>query len=187
MRRTGASVFCAMVAASLLIAAPAGAADPPPFSGAARQFTLITPAKKAPLGAVEDEKGDKIDLGASLKGKVVLLNFWATWCAPCIIELPTLDALQRELGGADFEVVTISIDRRGMEVVGPFWRERGFRHLAIRLDPASRLMRDFGVRGLPTTYLIARDGTVAGYLEGHGDWNSPEAKRLVRFYIDGAR
>ncbi len=178
MRRAAAIAMVLM-----LPAAAVRAADPPPFSGASRQFTLVVPAKKAPLGTVEDEKGGKVDLGAMLKGKVVLLNLWATWCAPCVVELPTLDALQRELGGGDFEVVAVSVDRRGMDVVGPFWKERGYRHLAIRLDPGGKLMRDFGTIGLPTSYLIARDGTVAGYLEGHGDWASPEAQQLVRFFL----
>lgn len=162
------------------------AGDPPAFMGAAGQFTLIRPVKKAPWAPVDDEKGKPVDLAARLKGKVVLLNFWATWCAPCIHELPTLDKLQSELGSDKFEVVAVSIDLRGMEKVGPFWREKGFKHLAIRLDQRGTMMRAFGTRGLPTTFLVDHEGNVVGYLEGHADWASAEAKALMRHYTSRA-
>ena len=164
----------------------AHAADPPTFNGAARQFTLLEPLKKAPFAAVEDENGKPVDLAERLKGKVVLVNFWATWCAPCITELPTLDKLQSELGGAKFEVVAVSVDLRGMEKVGPFGKEKGFKHLAIRLDQRASMMKAFGTHGLPTTFLVDREGNVVGYLEGHADWASPEAKALMRYYLERA-
>lgn len=160
----------------------AHAGDPPAFMGAAGQFTLIRPVKKAPWALVDDEKGKPVDLAARLKGKVVVLNFWATWCAPCIQELPTLDKLQADLGNDKFEVVVVSVDLRGMEKVGPFWAEKGYKNLAIRLDQRGTMMRAFGTRGLPTTFLVDADGGIVGYLEGHADWASPEAKALVRYY-----
>lgn len=169
-------------AASIAGPAPARAADPPPFLGAANQFTLLRPPRKAPWSPVTDGEGRVIDLAALLAGKVVVLNFWATWCAPCIIELPTLDALAGLRAGTDVAVVCVSVDQRGMEKVGPFWRERGFKHLAIRLDPRGELMRAFGARGLPTTYLVEKSGLVAGYLEGHADWASRDALALVDYY-----
>jgi thiol-disulfide isomerase/thioredoxin len=167
-----------------IVAAPAGAlaAAPPPFLGAGGQFTLLRPLRKAPWAPVQDEAGRPVDLAATLAGKVVVLNFWATWCAPCIVELPTLDRLAGLRAGADCAVVCVSVDLKGMEKVGPFWRERGFKNLAIRLDPRGALMRGFGARGLPTTYVVEKDGTVAGYLEGHADWATAEALALVDFY-----
>lgn len=165
----------------------AHAGDPPAFVGASGQFTLIRPIKKAPFAAVDDENGKPVDLPERLKGKVVLLNFWATWCAPCVFELPTLDKLQAEMGGPKFEVVAVSVDLRGMEKVGPFWKEKGYQHLAIRLDQRSALMRAFGAHGLPTSFLIDHEGNVVGYLEGHADWASPEAKALIQHYLDQAK
>src|SRR5689334_6309881 len=166
----------ALALASGMFPVPAAhAEDPPAFLGAGGQFMLIRPLKKAPFAAVDDEKGKPVDLAERLKGKVVLVNFWATWCAPCVTELPTLDKLQGELGGDKFEVVTVSVDLRGMEKVGPFWNEKGFKHLAIRLDQRGTLMKAFGTRGLPTTFLVDHEGNVVGYLEGHADWASADA------------
>jgi thiol-disulfide isomerase/thioredoxin len=175
----------ALAAALLAQAVPAARADDPPaFMGAVQQFTLIRPLKEAPLQPVDDKNGKPVDLAATLKGKVVLLNFWATWCAPCIEELPTLDKLEGEMGGDRFQVVAVSVDVRGMEKVGPFWKEKGLTHLAIRLDQRGAMMRAFKTRGLPTTFLIDASGQVRGYLEGGADWSSPEAKALIRYYID---
>jgi thiol-disulfide isomerase/thioredoxin len=182
----GAAALACALAAALLSVPAAHAEEPPAFHGAAGQFMLIRPVKKAPFAAVDDEKGKPVDLAERLKGKVVLLNFWATWCAPCVTELPTLDKLQGEMGSAKFEVVAVSVDLRGMEKVGPFWREKGYKHLQIRLDQRGTMMKAFGTRGLPTTFLVNHEGNVVGYLEGHADWSSPEAKALMRYYIERA-
>ncbi len=186
-----ARIVCAAaalaLAAGVLPVPAAHAEDPPAFLGAAGQFMLIRPLKKAPFAAVDDEKGKPVDLAAGLKGKVVLLNFWATWCAPCVTELPTLDKLQADLGGDKFEVLAVSVDLKGIEKVGPFWKEKGYKHLAIRLDQRGTMMKAFGTRGLPTTFLVDHEGNVVGYLEGHADWASPEAKALMRYYIERAK
>jgi len=148
---------------------------------------LIRPLKKAPFAAVDDEKGKPVDLAQRLTGKVAVVNFWATWCAPCVTELPTLDRLQGELGGDRFEVVAVSVDLKGIEKVGPFWKEKGYKHLAILLDQRGTMMKAFGTRGLPTTFLVDHEGNIVGYLEGHADWASPEAKALIRHYLERAR
>jgi thiol-disulfide isomerase/thioredoxin len=186
VRRFAAAGLAVAVAAGLCSVPVAQAGDPPAFHGAAGQFMLIRPIKKAPFANVDDEKGKPVDLAERLKGKVVLLNFWATWCAPCVTELPTLDKLQGEMGGPKFEVVAVSVDLRGMDKVGPFWKEKGYKHLAVRLDQRSTMMKAFGTRGLPTTFLVDHEGNVVGYLEGHADWASPEAKALMRYYIERA-
>ncbi len=166
-------------------AAAATTNDPPAFMGASRQFTLIRPVKKAPFKTLVGHDGKPYDL-ASLKGKVVLVNFWATWCAPCIVEMPTLDKLQSEMGGPDFAVLTISIDRR-TDRVAPFWKAKGYQHIPLVLDPKSTNFFAFGGRGLPTSYLIDHRGMIVGYLEGHADWTSGKAKALIRFYLRRAR
>jgi thiol-disulfide isomerase/thioredoxin len=164
----------------------AHAEGPPAFEGLVNAFTVLREPTQAPWGPVVDRNGDPVDPGR-FEGRVVLLNFWATWCAPCVAEMPTLDALQGDMGGEDFMVVTLSVDRRGMETVAPFWEEHGFKNLEIFLDPRSRSYAAFGTRGLPTSYLIDHTGKVVGYMEGHAEWNSEAAKALIRYYLERAK
>ncbi len=165
-------------------AQPAMAAAPE-FTGDFQNFTPIRPRPPAPEMPVRDGEGRELGLDR-FRGKVVLLNFWATWCAPCVREMPALDRLQAAMGGPDFEVVTVSIDRGGKDVVAPWMAAKQLDNLGIYLDGKSKLMRAFGSRGLPTTYVIDRAGGVAGFIEGPAEWDSDEAKRLVRFYLDEA-
>ncbi|WP_104018105.1 TlpA family protein disulfide reductase [Roseovarius nitratireducens] len=116
-------------------------------------------------------------------GKVVLLNIWATWCAPCREEMPTLDALQARLGGEDFHVLPLSIDRAGMPVVRKFYEEIGIRHLGMYLADQTRVMMAFAAYGLPTTILIDRQGRELGRLVGPSEWDSPENIALFETII----
>jgi thiol-disulfide isomerase/thioredoxin len=158
-------------------------AAPPAFAGEMRQFTLIKPLRPAPAETFTAPDGAPVDL-THFRGKVVLVNFWATWCAPCLREMPALDRLQAAEGGDRFQVVTISVDRQGLDAVTPFLKRLGIRHLSAYLDSRSKLMHAFGARGLPTSYLIDADGTLIGYLEGPAEWDSPEAKALIAHYTD---
>lgn len=118
------------------------------------------------------------------KGKVLLVNFWATWCAPCVEELPSLDRLQARLGGDHFEVVAVSLDRGGAAVAGSFLKEIGVAHLALYADPKTNLSRAFRVSGLPTTILLDRSGKEIGRLAGGATWDGPDALRLIEHAID---
>jgi thiol-disulfide isomerase/thioredoxin len=111
---------------------------------------------------------------ADFRGRVLLLNVWATWCAPCREEMPTLDALEARLGGADFHVLPLSIDRAGLGPVRRFYEEIGIEHLAMYLAEDIRAMAALAVAGLPTTILIDRQGRELGRLSGPADWNSAE-------------
>ena len=173
----------AVVALSGLPAAALGG-EQPPLKGLFRDnFTLLTPAAPAPQTSFEDDTGRERRLG-DFAGRVVLLNFWATWCAPCVRELPSLDRLQAKLGGADFTVVAVSWDRAGLPVVRPFLAQLDIEHLDIYLDPAGKTRAGFGVGGLPTTFLIDVAGRLVGGLEGPAEWDSPEAEALIRHYLE---
>ncbi|WP_218822765.1 TlpA family protein disulfide reductase [Tistlia consotensis] len=113
-------------------------------------------------------------------GKVVVLNFWATWCPPCVAEMPSLDRLQGDLGGEGIVVVALSEDRGGFAVVDPFYAGKGLSTLARYSDPDGRLARHFGIKVMPTTILIGPDGIPVGEIEGGAEWDSPEAKRLLQ-------
>ena len=117
-------------------------------------------------------------------GRVVLLNLWATWCAPCRAEMPTLDNLQAILGGSDFEVLALSLDQGGVRDVERFYQDLGLRHLAIYVDPTTRAQRELRVFGLPTTLLIGADGRELGRLIGPTDWDSQEMVGFLRSFID---
>lgn len=95
---------------------------------------------------------------ADFRGKVVLLNIWATWCAPCREEMPALDRLQQTLGSPDFEVVALSIDSGGLDVVRRFYDEIGIRALAPYVDPSMRAGAALRIVGVPTTLLLDREG-----------------------------
>ena len=117
---------------------------------------------------------------ADFRGKVVLLNVWATWCAPCRTEMPTLDRLQAKLGGPDFEVVALSMDRAGPGVVKKFFAEIGVEHLALNIDASAKAMFTLDARGLPMTLLIDRKGEEIGRLIGPAEWDAPDMVGFIR-------
>jgi thiol-disulfide isomerase/thioredoxin len=120
---------------------------------------------------------------AEFRGKVVLLNVWATWCAPCRKEMPTLDRLQATLGGPDFEVVALSVDRRGPDVVKKFYGDVGIQHLSIHVDTSSKAGFALAATGLPITLLIDRQGQEIGRLVGPAEWDAPETVEFLKSII----
>lgn len=133
-------------------------------------FERLQSERVAPKTAFTDEGGAEISLGA-FKGKIVILNFWATWCQPCMKEMPSLDRLAARLPTEKFAVVAVNEDRGGVAVAKPVLERIGVRGLAFYADPGGRLSRDLGVRGFPTTVLIGRDGNLLGNHEGEVDWD----------------
>lgn len=127
------------------------------------------------VSEISFEAGDGTPLTlTNFEGKLILLNVWATWCGPCREEMPTLDALQAELGGTDFEVVALSIDRKGIEVVNEFYQEVGIEHLTLYVDPTGMASAHLGAVGIPTTLLLDRQGREIGRLVGEAEWDTPE-------------
>ncbi len=170
----------ALLALAILVTFPrftGKPADAPPLTGSMEAFTPT--GRPVPAITMETPDGKHVAL-SDLTGKVVLLNLWATWCAPCVREMPTLDRLQAKLGGSSFEVVALSSDRAGASAVEPFFREHGLDNLAIYLDPTGAAGRALGVRALPSTLLIDSAGREVGRLEGVAEWDSPEAIALIR-------
>ena len=120
---------------------------------------------------------------ADWKGKVVLLNLWATWCAPCRKEMPGLSKLQGELGGDSFEVVALSVDRKGLAASQKFLNSIDAKELALYNDETAKTLQKLKVIGLPATLLIDRDGKEVGRLTGPAEWDSADAKSLVKAVI----
>jgi thiol-disulfide isomerase/thioredoxin len=115
---------------------------------------------------------------AEVRGKVILVNFWATWCLPCQWEMPLMDKLYQAYKARGFVVVAISLDPEGAAVVEPFVKERKLTY-PVRLDPSLRGAMQFGVRGIPATFLVGTDGFIRGITYGPKEWDGPEARALV--------
>ena len=131
-----------------------------------------------PQVTVTDPAGKMLDLGKP-SGKPMLLNLWATWCAPCVVEMPMLDALAGEMGGR-LDVVTVSEDMKGAEVVTPFFEQKGFPNLPRWMDSEMNLAFGFGGGGsLPLTVLYDADGKEVWRMIGGFDWSSEEARALI--------
>lgn len=116
---------------------------------------------------------------ADKKGKVVLLNLWATWCGPCREEMPSLDRLQKEMGSDKFEVMAVSVDKNGFETAKKFLDGLGVQSLAYYSDPTGRAPSQVKAIGMPATLLIDADGREVGRLMGPAEWDSSDAKRLI--------
>lgn len=145
------------------------------------KFKGAEPKPMPPLSFV-DAEGRRVDL-ADFKDRVILLNLWATWCAPCVKEMPSLDRLQGQLGGDAFQVVALSLDRGGRTAVEPFYKKTGVEHLTVFLDPGSQSMKVLSLRGLPTTILVDPEGRELGRVEGAVEWDSPEAVSFLRQFL----
>lgn len=149
------------------------------------EVAAFLPAQK-PLSlaelAFDAPDGKKMTI-ADMKGKTLLVNLWATWCAPCRKEMPALDELQREAGSDKFEVVAINLDRGGPEKPKAFLDEIGVKNLAYYSDASNKLFNDLRAKaratGLPTTLLVSTDGCELGTLYGPAEWASPDAKALI--------
>jgi thiol-disulfide isomerase/thioredoxin len=174
-----------------------GNAQPNTCAASKAKLAAMEPLAKGEVAGVQVPKDSKAlpDLAftgpdgkpitlASLRGKTVLLNLWATWCAPCRKEMPALDKLQAELGGADFEVVTVSIDQRNLERPKAFLQEIGVTKLAYYSDPTAKIFQQLRAvdraLGMPTTLIIDPQGCELGYLAGPAEWAGEDAVRLLR-------
>ncbi len=153
---------------------------------------VIVPDEPSPLPQMSFVDGDgKTRSVADWKGKVVLLNLWATWCVPCREEMPALDALQRDAGGDDFEVVPVNIDRGDDQKPKKFYAENGITSLGLYQDSKSEIFQVLKRRGqafgLPTTLILDREGCEIAHLPGPAEWDSDDAKAFIRAAVgDGA-
>jgi thiol-disulfide isomerase/thioredoxin len=147
--------------------------------GSVAAFVFKRAPEPLPEVRFEDGTGSPRSLG-QWRGKVVLLNLWATWCLPCRKEMPALDRLQQELGSERFEVVAVSVDRTGLAGARKFLAETKVERLQPYADASTRLAADLRAVGLPATLLIDREGREVGRLLGPAEWDSEDAKRLVR-------
>jgi len=156
--------------------------EPTPAVAPAGQLGRFVPTGGTPVApdlAFADREGNPVRL-SDKRGRVVVLNLWATWCAPCVREMPALDRLQALEGGPDVEVVALSLDRGGIAQVGPFFDRLGLNNLSVYIDQPSEAMKAFRPRGLPTTIVLGRDGRELGRVEGELAWDGDAGRKIVR-------
>ena len=166
----------ALIAALLWFAAPV-----PVLAGPLGFAVHDTPQDMPEVRFVtEDGTRETLDV---FHGKVILLNIWATWCPPCVKEMPTLDALQSDLGSAKFEVVTLSIDTGGVPVVRQFFNKVGIKHLTMYVDQTMLSYTNLRIIGLPTTMIVDADGKELARIVGPATWNDPDMEAYLKTYI----
>lgn len=177
-------VVPSVVLAALLVGAvslPAGGSPE-----AMKALGMLAPSERtaAPDLTLPTVQGTPLSLNA-LKGKVVLVNFWATWCLPCQWEMPLMEALYQAYKAKGFVIAAISLDQEGAEAaVGQFVKTNKLTY-PILLDPAFQGAKRFGVRGLPATFLIGKDGYITGVAYGPREWDGPEARALIESLLKG--
>ncbi|CAK0765911.1 cytochrome c biogenesis protein CcmG, thiol:disulfide interchange protein DsbE [Azospirillaceae bacterium] len=147
------------------------------------QFVAAARAEVAPALRFVDAAGQSVGLDG-FKGRIVLLNLWATWCGPCIKEMAALDRLQAALGEQKFQVVALSQDRGGADVVLPFFKKLNLQKLNPYLDPAGEATKAFGVVGLPTSILIDREGREVGRLVGGVEWDVSPVRAMIESQLN---
>ena len=168
-------VLCLMAAMAGL--GGASAQDMFPVSG--RQSVKL--GEPAPNFQLQDLDGRLVSL-SDLRGKVVLLNFWATWCGPCRVEMPAMEELYRMFPRKDFEILAVSTDAGGVSITRPFQKEN---HLTFPIlhDSDYRVGLAYGARSLPMTFMVDRQGIVRHQIFGARDWGAPEAQHLVQMLM----
>jgi thiol-disulfide isomerase/thioredoxin len=158
--------------------APAGPGSNSLSQGQMAAFVFRKAPEDLPEAKFLDAEGQERTL-ADWRGKVVLLNLWATWCLPCRKEMPALDRLQREMGSDQFQVVAVSVDRTGLAGAKKFLAETQAETLALYADPTARMATTLRATGLPATFLLDREGREIGRLLGPAEWDGEDAKRLI--------
>jgi thiol-disulfide isomerase/thioredoxin len=150
--------------------------------GEVAALTVAEKPFRVPDVAFQDANGKRHTL-KDWRGKIVLLNLWATWCVPCRKEMPALDALEGKLGSPDFQVVAVNIDTRDPEKPKTWLKEVGISRLAYFADPDAKVFQDLKAVGrafgMPTTMLIDRQGCEIGTMAGPAEWASDDAVKLV--------
>jgi thiol-disulfide isomerase/thioredoxin len=175
-----------LAAIPAFFAAPALAkVSPNLLTGTLAKFTLAKEPKALADLAFTDADDKPVKL-ADYKGKTVLLNFWATWCAPCVKEMPSLDKLQAEMGKDKFVVLPLSLDGPSKPKVAPFYADKKLANLGIYFDKGKKVLGALDISVLPTSVLVDPEGREIGRLEGDADWDKPEAIALMKAAVDSA-
>jgi thiol-disulfide isomerase/thioredoxin len=171
-------LYAGHAAVALLVALWAGAALAQSDDIKLGEFIAESPPQPAPAISFTDMAGNAVSL-ADFKGQVTLVNLWATWCQPCLKEMPSLIRFQAKEGAA-LKVIALSEDLGSADVIKAFVDRHDLDKLPIYLDPKNAAMHGFELRGLPTSILIGKDGKVLGKIEGQANWDSDKIAAAIK-------
>jgi thiol-disulfide isomerase/thioredoxin len=168
---------------SILFAFRPAQADGPPLDGEMSRFNFST--SEAPFSNVSlTDQDDNQSYLSQFRGKVVVLNVWASWCGPCVMEMPGLDHLQASFSSNDLAVVPVSIDRGGAHQAMPYLNRMNVHAMTPYFDHSNSIGRLLGASRIPVTVIIGRDGNEIGRFIGTTEWDSEEAKSLIKYFIN---
>lgn len=170
--------FLIALCASLMLSAAAQASDFSILKDNIKKYRALKNTPEAPQVEFTNAAGDTVTL-ADFKGKTILLNLWATWCPPCIKEMPELNELAREFKDQDFIVLAIATGRQGRETPDDFLKNRDLNDIQSYLDPKQKFLTALDINTLPVSFFIAPDGTMQGGIIGITKWTTPEAKAAL--------
>ncbi len=182
MRSTIAAALMLLLVSPVLGAADEGESDVPDRTKLG-EFVPASQPFAAPEVSLADPNGQTVEL-SGLRGKPVIVNLWATWCEPCLREMPSLERLQSRLGER-IAVLAVSEDRGGDKAVEPFIAKLGLKSVKVYVDPKSEVGLAFKARGLPTSFLIDREGKVLGRVEGAAEWDLPKILGVLEPLLSG--
>jgi len=182
MRRWRIAGLIVLLTAAGFALGPRVESASPPLGGSVAKFILADGQRPVPMTPFLDPDG-KGTTFAALRGKLLVVNFWATWCVPCLQELPSLERLQAALGPDKVRVMLVSEDRGEAGELRRFLDRLGLSRMPTYRDPPLALFRALGGRALPTTILIDPQGNEIGRLEGDAAWDQPDALALIRHYV----
>ena len=155
-----------------------------PSDGTVNSFRWLKDPLVLPEISIQHAPGKRVSL-SSFRGKIVLLNLWATWCPPCVYELPALDRLQQRHGGEDFVVVAVSVDRDAELARELFIDRLELAQLKFYVEPPEQIAKTFPLDVLPSNFILDREGRVIGMLRSYVDWDSPVADVFVERLVAG--
>ncbi len=182
----GLFVLAGVVLFALSREAPVPTVAQQGVEGEGERIPLVSAGGKAADFKLEDLGGKSVRLFA-LRGKVVFLNIWATWCAPCREEMPSMETLYDEFkGNKDFVMLAVSQDTKGKEAVVPYVEKNGY-HFEVLLDPRNEVSEAYNVSGVPETFIIDRTGRIVAHHMGAFDWSRPDVKEALRELLDAKK
>lgn len=171
-----------LLAASPAMTALGAQAEPAPsVRTQASERHAVRVGDEAPNFRLRDLDGTLTSL-SQFRGKVVLLNFWATWCGPCRVEMPAMEQLYRTYSRREFQILAVSTDPQGAAVTRPFQQKTGL-SFPILHDTEMQIGLTYGARSLPMTFMVDRQGVVRQKIFGARDWDSPEARELIQLLM----